>query len=291
MLAFRGFPRMLAVGSRAMLEFSGYPCEAVISGSKLAGHASGPQGRCWLRLDRIQAHRGPGLRRYVLVPLSINGLLFAAGIAYGAHLLDTLIDAWLPDWLPWLDWLLWPLFGLLVLGAVFFGFSLAANLIAAPFNGRLAEAVETHLRGEPMTATVGWSTALRELVAGVGAQLRRLVYFGFWSLFLVLSWMPGMGLPAALGWFFLGAWFMALQYIDYPMANHGRDFPAQRRLLGHRRWLALGFGIVVMVVTLIPVVNFLAMPIAVAGATAMWVGAIIVTPRGNASALPGGDNP
>ncbi|MFH0342901.1 MAG: sulfate transporter CysZ [Chromatiales bacterium] len=234
----------------------------------------------------------PRLRRYVLVPLSINGLLFAAGIAYGAHLLDTLIDAWLPDWLRWLDWLLWPLFGLLVLGAVFFGFSLVANLIAAPFNGRLAEAVETHLRGEPMTATAGWSTALRDLVAGVGAQLRRLVYFGFWSLpFLVLSWIPGLGLPAALGWFFLGAWFMALQYTDYPMANHGLDFPAQRRLLGHRRWLALGFGIVVMVLTLIPVVNFLAMPIAVAGATAMWAGAIIVKPRGNASALPGGDNP
>ena len=67
---------------------------------------------------------------------------------------------------------------------------------------------------------------------------------------------------------------MALQYTDYPMANHGLDFPAQRRLLGHRRWLALGFGIVVMALTLIPVVNFLVMPIAVAGATAMWVGAI-----------------
>jgi len=235
----------------------------------------------------------PGLRRYVLVPLAINGLLFALGIAYGARLVSTLIDAWLPDWLRWLDWLLWPLFVLLVLGAVFFGFSLVANLIAAPFNGSLAQAVETHLRGEPMSAPAGWSTALRELVAGLGAQLRRLVYFGLWSLpLLVLSWMPGLGLPAAaLSWFLLGAWFMALQYTDYPMANHGLDFPAQRRLLGQRRWLALGFGIVVMGLTLIPVANFLAMPIAVAGATAMWVGAIIVTPRGNASALPGGDNP
>ena len=65
---------------------------------------------------------------------------------------------------------------------------------------------------------------------------------------------------------------MALQYVDYPMANHGLDFTAQRRHLGHHRWLALGFGSAVMVLTLIPVVNFLAMPIAVASATAMWIG-------------------
>ncbi len=93
------------------------------------------------------------------------------GIAYGAHLFSTLIDAWLPDWLRWLDRQLWPLFGLLVLGAVFSGFSLVANLVAAPFNGRLAQAVETHLRGEPMTAPAGWSTALRELVADFDQML------------------------------------------------------------------------------------------------------------------------
>ena len=59
------------------------------------------------------------------------------GIVYAIHLFGTVIQAWLPEWLHWLDWLPWPLFGIIVFGAVFFGFSLVANLIAAPFNGRL----------------------------------------------------------------------------------------------------------------------------------------------------------
>ncbi|MGH8627653.1 MAG: hypothetical protein ACREYC_21070 [Gammaproteobacteria bacterium] len=55
-----------------------------------------------------------------------------------------------------------------------------------------------------MTAPAGWSTALRELVTAPGAQLRRLVDFGFRSLpLLVLSWIPSLGLPAGRR---LGAW-------------------------------------------------------------------------------------
>ena len=157
---------------------------------------------------------------------------------------------------------------IIVFGAVFFGFSLVANLIAAPFNDRLAQAGDAPAARPP--AQTGWRTALRELVTSLGAELRRVIYFAF--PLLVLSWLPGLGLPAALGWFGFEAWFMALQYAAYPMANHGLDFTAQRRHLGHRRWLALGFGSAVMVLTLIPVANFLAMPIAVASATAMWVG-------------------
>ncbi|MGH8508647.1 MAG: sulfate transporter CysZ, partial [Gammaproteobacteria bacterium] len=167
----------------------------------------------------------PGLRRFVVVPLLINVVLFAVGIAYAIRLFETVIQGWLPEWLRWLDWLLWPIFAIIVFGMVFFGFSLVANLIAAPFNGRLALAVETHLRCESAPAQSGWRTALWELVTGVSAELRRVIYFAFWSLpLLVLSWLPGLGLPAALAAFVLGAWFMALQYADYPMANHGLDF-------------------------------------------------------------------
>ena len=45
-------------------------------------------------------------------------------------------------WLDWLRYLLWPLFVLTAVLLVFYTFSLLTNLIAAPFNGLLAEAVE-----------------------------------------------------------------------------------------------------------------------------------------------------
>ena len=49
------------------------------------------------------------------------------------------------------------------------------------------------------------------------------------------------------------------QYIDYPADNH------------KKRWQSLGFGGIVYLVLLIPVVNLLMMPAAVAGATLFWV--------------------
>jgi CysZ protein len=48
-------------------------------------------------------------------------------------------------------------------------------------------------------------------------------------------------------------------------------FPDQRKRLRSRRMLSLGFGGGSLLMTMIPVVNFFAMPASVAGATAMWV--------------------
>jgi CysZ protein len=55
------------------------------------------------------------------------------------------------------------------------------------------------------------------------------------------------------------------------MGNHGLRADEQKRRLGEKRMMSLGFGGAVTIATMIPVVNFLVMPAAVAGATAMWV--------------------
>jgi CysZ protein len=55
------------------------------------------------------------------------------------------------------------------------------------------------------------------------------------------------------------------------MSNHGILFRQQRQRLRQQRMLVMGFGSAVMLLTLVPVVNFLAMPAAVIGATLMWV--------------------
>ncbi len=55
------------------------------------------------------------------------------------------------------------------------------------------------------------------------------------------------------------------------MGNHDLTFKQQKQTLKKRRGLSLGFGGSVMVLTSIPIINFIVMPVAVAGATAMWV--------------------
>ena len=68
-----------------------------------------------------------------------------------------------------------------------------------------------------------------------------------------------------------GSWLLSLEYFDYPMGNHDLVFDQEKRYLRERRGIALGFGGGVMAMTSIPIVNFVAMPIAVAGATLLWV--------------------
>ena len=88
---------------------------------------------------------------------------------------------------------------------------------------------------------------------------------------LVLFLIPGINVVAPIVWMAVGAWMLAVTYVDYPMANHGNDFDELRARLRERRLLSLGFGGAVMAALAVPVLNFLVIPCAVAGATAMWV--------------------
>jgi len=216
--------------------------------------------------------REPSLRLYVLVPLTINIVLFSAGIASIAWGLDAVMDRFLPDWLDWLRFILWPLFLLAALVIVFYGFTILANLIASPFNGMLAAAVERHIKGESEQIPFSFKTLWGEVVRSIGAELRKLVYFVLWALpCLLLFLIPGINLVAAPVWFAFGAWMLAIEYVDCPLGNHGKPFPVVKDTLRPKRRLALGFGGTVMALTMIPVVNFVAMPVGVAAATALYL--------------------
>lgn len=225
-------------------------------------------------LEGWRVIRRPGLRRYVLAPLGINAVLFATAIALLAIWFDGLIDhllRLLPGWLDWLRYLFWPLFAAGILIGMFYTFSLVANLIAAPFNSLLAAAVERQLTGQS-PADEGWLALLKEALRGLASEVRKLGYFVLWAIpLLIVSFIPLVNLAAPFLWALFSAWMLALQYADYPMANHGLAFAVQRERLRGRRLLALGFGTATLALTLIPLVNFVAMPVAVAGATVMWV--------------------
>jgi CysZ protein len=213
----------------------------------------------------------PGIRGYMLVPLFINVLVFTGLIYLGADQLQSLLEAMLPDWLDWLKWLLLPIFLLAALLVGFFTFNLVANLISAPFNGLLAEAVERQLTGKRLPEG-GWRKLINDLGKTLVSELRKLGYIVVRAIpILVLMPIPVINVVASLLWILFSAWMLAVTYADYPMANHGIGFPEQRGLLARRRMLSLGFGASVMAALAVPILNFLVIPCAVAGATAMWV--------------------
>jgi CysZ protein len=214
----------------------------------------------------------PGVRIYVIVPLMINFLLFGALVWYGYSQFNLLVEwlmSFVPAFLEFIEWLIWIFFGVLAAITVFFSFTPIANIVAAPFNALMSEKIEIELTGKAVSSNISFA---RMAIDAIGSQLRKLVYIMFWALGLFLvSLIPVVNLVAPVLWIVFGSWLLSLEYFDYPMGNHDLVFAEQKKRLGERRGIALGFGGAVMIMTSIPIINFFAMPVAVAGATLLWV--------------------
>ena len=232
---------------------------------------SGPQ---YLR-EGLKLILSPGLRLFVILPLTVNLLLFCGLIYLALRQFGSWVDAFmpsLPEWLMFLEYILWPLFVVLVVLMVFFTFTMLANIIAAPFNGFLAEKVETVARGEDSSPPFSWTELMAMLPRTIGREARKLAYFAPRALgLLVLSFIPVVNIVAAPLWLLFGTWMMAVQYIDYPADNNKMSWAEMMVWLRQRRWQSLSFGAVTYAALLIPGVNLLIMPAAVAGATLFWV--------------------
>lgn len=224
----------------------------------------------------------PGIRRYVAVPLAMNLAIFSAGGWWIAASLQDLVDwvqRFLPQWLDWLAWLLWPVAVAGFLAVAWFGFTLIANLVGSPFNGMLAHKVAGMTGRNPGPGRPLW----REIFVAPVNELRKLVHFAWLAIpALLLFLVPVVNVIAPAVWLAVSAWMLAMEYGDYPMGNEGIDFPGQRGRLKLRRGLALGFGAGVLVMTLVPVLNFLSMPAGVVGATLLWCRELADGPRGDA---------
>lgn len=226
-------------------------------------------------LKGLRLIASPGLRRFVIIPVLINTLLFIAVIWFGFEQIGIAIDwlmAKLPDWLQWLSWLFYLVFGLLCLLFVFFTFSLLANIIAAPFNDVLCTAVIKKLKGGKLPENINEPGFIQQIVPSILNEIKKFAYFIGWSIpFLILLVIPGINIVGSVLWFLFSAWMLNIEYMDYPMSQNNLDFTRQKALFKQRKIISYSFGGVVSIATMIPVANFLVMPAAVAGATALWI--------------------
>lgn len=214
------------------------------------------------------------LRPYVVVPILVNTLVFSAVIGIGIYSYVLLLDALLSDgsgwWIELVRALLWLLFAVIGGVIVFFTFTVLANLVAAPFNGLLAERVDRLISAAAPedAASKNW---LAHAAGAVADELRKLLhYLLILAPGLVLWWVPVLNLAVPIYWVMVAVWMSALEYLSYPMENHGIGFREARKQLRQHRLLSLGFGASVVLASVVPLVNFLVMPAAVAGATLMW---------------------
>jgi CysZ protein len=215
--------------------------------------------------------RSAGLRRYVIMPLLISVVLLIAVMAYGVFQFDiwmTRLLAWMPESLAVLSWLIGILAAFIFCIALLYLFTVVANLVAAPFNALLSEKVELAQTGVlPAPISIG-----RLIIRAVMRELENLRYYlpRFLGL-LVISLIPVVNVIAPPLWLLFGAWMMCIQYTDYAADNNQLEFAELRRRLGARPLQSLSFGVVVYLLVLIPVLNLVLIPLAVAGGTVFWV--------------------
>ena len=226
-------------------------------------------------LEGVKVLSQPGIRAFVLIPLTFNIVIFSTLFYFSFQFVEAWIGylvSHLPEWLEFISWIFWVIFALLFLLVSGYTFNLVAAFISAPFNGLLAEKVEKHITGQALEEETG----LKELIALIPYALKReskkLVYYlprviGL----LIITAIPLVQLASPVLWFAFGAWMLAIQYIDYPMDNHKIDFDTLKHKIQSKPMLTLGFGAATIFAFTIPIVNFLVMPAAVAGATIFWV--------------------
>ncbi len=101
-------------------------------------------------LDGFSLITKPGVRRFVIIPLIINILLFI-GLFFLLRYFVGEFNVWfaqhLPKWLHWLSTILWLLFFISFFIIIIYTFVTIANLVSAPFNSFLSEKVELYLMG------------------------------------------------------------------------------------------------------------------------------------------------
>jgi CysZ protein len=209
----------------------------------------------------------PGVRRFVVIPLLINVSLFGSAIYLIQQQMDIWLESLLPGWLSWLEWIILPLFYITILLLVFYIFTLVANLIAAPFNSLLAARIEKHLTGQ-RPEHIDTERFLKIAARSFGAEIHKLFYFIKWLIpLIILTFIPVVNIVSPFLWFLFAAWSFSLEYMDYPLANHGMLFKDIRQYNRDNRMRALGLGTGIFIMTSIPFINFLAMSVAIAGAT------------------------
>lgn len=217
----------------------------------------------------------PTIRRYVIMPMLANIVIMSLLFYWFFSTISSAVDfglGYMPSWLQWLSYIVTLV--VVVTFVIFFCyfFSTITNIIAAPFNGLLAEQVEAYLTGSPAPDD-SVLNLLKDIPRIMKRELQKVIYYIVWCIPLLLTYfIPVFGqIVTPILWFLFTAWMINIQYADYAFDNHKISFYKMRQLLQQDKLDNTCFGALISLFTMIPILNLIIMPVAVCGATAMWV--------------------
>lgn len=158
---------------------------------------------------------------------------------------------------------------MIMLVVVFFTFTAVGNLIAAPFNDVLSEKTEHMLNGTSNTEAFSIVAMFSDVWRTIGDEIRKLSMFvAAMALLLAVNFIPVLGAPVfGVCSVLLTLYFLVVEYTGFVFSRKRIRFRQQRIFIKNHRSQALGFGLAVMLTLMLPLIQFLTIPLAVVAAT------------------------
>ena len=145
-------------------------------------------------------------------------------------------------------------------------FTVIAQIIGQPFYERISDRVEHQLGAPPAGTDAPWWRSFPR--ASLESALLLAMTLACTAPLFVLGLVPVLGqtvVPVLQA--LVGGFFLAVELLAIPLERRGLHLAGRLRFVWRHRGQTLGFGITAFVLFLIPLMNVLAMPGAVVGAT------------------------
>ncbi|MCF8034389.1 MAG: EI24 domain-containing protein [Desulfarculaceae bacterium] len=193
----------------------------------------------------------------------------------------TYLGGWIRSLLPggegwWWAALLYVVLVLVVLALLaleIYLFAVVGRIVSEPFLELLTRRTEALASGMPPGADWADSGLMRDVLRVIRQSLMRLlIYLAVMLPLLLINLIPGLGgaIYAVLAWL-VTAYFLALEFMDYPLDRRGLSLKQKGRYVRGLGLGWLGYGSSVLALGLIPVVNFAFLPLAAVGGTLLYL--------------------
>ncbi len=226
-------------------------------------------GFAWRGLSHLLGNTR--LWKWAGLPILLNIFLFVVATSVYVRFFPDLLHKIMarPD--VWYLWIVYVLVIVLLVVAfallVLFTFTMVGCILAAPFLDVLSERVENQLGSLETERSL--REALSGMMRGLATSLAMLLLLVATQVAIfAVSFVPVVGQVVALvAGPLSGALFFAIEFFDFPLGRRNLRPRERFGFVNRHRAEAIGFGLAVFLTTLVPLLNFLALPVAAVGAT------------------------
>ena len=214
-------------------------------------------------------------RRYVFIPILLNVVLAVLMFRYGVSWyiigqLTALMNTRLSSELQWLIPIITNILEIAAFVLITFTAVRIGTIIGSPFYVAIAERIDIQFIGHDETPP---QSLFAIIGSAVWYEARKLcMVLGTWVIGALLELIPLIGIAIGSLWIVLTSGMIAL--LDYTDVSFGRrSIPVAQRLRLFVRFLpeALGFALIVVPCTAIPIVNTITVPLCICGGVLWYV--------------------